>query len=230
MAVTVLYTSDETETKSDLPGRLSALRSRAEQGERLSATYETRRTAQLDTTDGRLEAINEQHSDIELQPEDIELFRDFAVHDLGPEEGMRRPLRFTEAALQKLGSDFTEGRTMNLHHDGERQVGATFGASLERSAEVRGVEATWLAVDWFAPTLDASNQRLQDIRDMQTGVIRHTSIEFAGGQWTEQSLGASGSRPYFEIDVGDPESFRDELEAEGIARVGLGAVRGAGAS
>ena len=230
MAVTVLYTRTETEPEPGLPKRLSALRSRAEQGERLSATYETRRTAELSATDGRLALINEQHSDIELQPDDVEVFRDYAVHDLGPSEGMRRPLRFTEAALQKLGSDFEEGRTMNLHHDGERQVGATFGASLKRGQEVRGVTATWLTVDWFAPTLNATNQRLQDIRDMQTGVIRHTSIEFAGGQWTERSLGANEDRPYFEIDVGDPDSFRDQLEAEGIARVGLGAVRGAGAS
>jgi len=214
---------------SDLPKELQSLRSRAQSGGQLSVTYKTRRTTTLDTTDDRLAVINEHHSNIELQPGDVELFRDYAVHNLGPGEGMRKPLQFTEAALRKLGSDFQEGRTMNVHHNGERQVGTTFGATVERNTEMRGVEATWLAVDWYAPTLDASDKRLQDIRDMQTGVLRYTSIEFAGGEWNEQSLSAS-ERPFFEIDVTDDGHFHDRLEAEGIARVGLGAVRGAGSS
>jgi hypothetical protein len=227
MSSTLLYMSEEEDT-GRLPSELQTLRSRAQQGERLSANYETRRTESLDATDSRLETINERHSDIELQPDDVELFRDYAVHDLGPTEGMRRPLRFTLGALQKLATDFGRGRTMNVHHNGERQVGTTFGAEVLRSQEVRGVEASWLAVDWYAPTLDASEQRMQDIRDMQTGVLRYTSIEFSGGNWEERQLN-SDSEFYFEIDT-TGGAFREELEAEGIARVGLGAVRGAGSS
>jgi hypothetical protein len=70
---------------------------------------------------------------------------------------------------------------------------------------------------------------MQDITDAQTGVLRYTSIEFAGGDWTEESMETpDGKDFYFLIDTSDGESFRDQLEAEGIARVALGAVRGAG--
>lgn len=223
--------SPDNTTDQHVPQELQTLRSRAQSGERVPAHFETRRTASLDATDGRLETINTQHSDIELQPEDVEVFRDFAVHDLGPRDGMRRPLQFTTGALQKLAQDFQAGRTMNVHHNGERQVGTTFGAEVLRREEVRGVEANWLAVDWYAPTVDASEQRLQDIADMQTGVLRYTSIEFAGGDWQESELEMDGETQFFfRIDTNGTSTFRDRLEAEGIARVGLGAVRGAGAS
>lgn len=212
-------------------GELQTLRSRAADGDVLSARYRTRETVTLEPTDSRLEQINDAHSDITLQTDDVEIFRDFAVHDRGPAEGMRRPLQFTQAALQKLGSDFQRGRTMNVHHNGERQVGTTFGAELLENKEVRGVTATWLAVDWYAPTLHASEQRMQDITDMQTGVLRYTSIEFAGGDWQEQQMEMpdGNSEFFFLVDAADENgAFRGQLEAEGIARVALGAVRGAG--
>lgn len=228
---TTLLKSTETDTRPqrELPDRLQKLRSRHEGGGVVQARFRHRETRTLDASDSRLEAINQNHSDITLQPEDVEIFRDYAVHDLGPQSGMRLPIRFTLAALQKLGEDFRLGRTMNVHHNGERQVGATFGMSIERETEVRGVTANWLAVDWYAPTVEASEQRMQDITDMQTGVLRYTSIEFAGGERSEERMETGEGQSYFfEIDTKDEGGFRDELEAEGIARVALGAVRGAG--
>lgn len=227
---TVITQRTKSKGTPRVPKRLQKLRSQAEQGQRIPAQYKTRRTASLDATDSRLEAINTDHSDRDLQPEDVELFRDYAVHTLGPQEGMRRPLQFTEGALRKLAQDFQQGRTMNVHHNGERQVGTTFGATVERDMEVRGVKATWLAVDWYAPTLNASEQRMQDITDMQTGVLRYTSIEFAGGKWEEQQMDTGEGGFYFKVDTNGDGAFRERLEAEGIARVGLGAVRGAGSS
>ena len=227
MAVTVLSTSGPD--PPPLPERLQHLRSQRQEGSVLTARFEHRQTRALDASDSRLETINAQHSDMTLQPEDVEIFRDYAVHTLGPQQGMRRPLSFTLAALQKLGDDFKQGRMMNVHHNGQRQVGTTFGATLERDTEVRGVTADWLAVDWYAPTVNASEQRMQDITDMQTGVLRYTSIEFGGGDWTEKTMETpDGKDFYFEIDTNDGGSFRDQLEAEGMARVALGAVRGAG--
>lgn len=222
-----IITKKTSDPNGAVPTELRTLRSRAQSGERVSAQFQSRQTTNLDTTESRLETINRLHSDRELGADDVEIFRDYAVHDLGPQEGMRRPLQFTTGALQKLASDFQQGRTMNVHHNGERQVGATFGATIERNMEVRGVEANWLAVDFYTPTLNASEQRMQDITDLQTGVLRYTSIEFAGGNWEERQL---NDQFFFEVDANGEDAFAERLEAEGIARVSLGAVRGAGSS
>lgn len=213
-----------------IPNELQALRSQAQSGEKLSADFKSRRTERLDVTGSRLERINGRHSDIDLDEDDVVMFRDYAVHNLPPQEGMRRPLQFTTDALRKFREDYRQGRTMNLHHDGERQVGSTFDAELRTDEEIRGVKADWLVVDWYAPTLNASEQRLQDITDMQSGVLRYTSIEFAGGSWEEQTAESESKGGFYYLIDDNPSGGPDRLYTDGIARVALGAVKGAGSS
>lgn len=227
-SITVHKSAPDPEPEREPPEELQSLRSRAQEGERLSMQFQSRRTESLQATTDRLETINTQHSDRELAEDDVVIFRDFAVHNLGPQTGMRRPLKFTMGALEKFADDFRQGRTMNVHHNGERQVGTTFGAQIERNATVRGIEANWLTIDWYAPTVNASEQRLQDITDMETGVLRYTSIEFAGGDWEEETMEAPSGDDWFFLVDDNAGAGRERLEAEGIARVALGAVRGAG--
>lgn len=183
---------------------------------------------ELDATDEDLQAINE-HSEVELTEEDVVIFRDWAAHDEFPEVGMRRPLAFTEDALNKFAEDFRQGRTFNLHHETRRQVGSTFDAEVSRQT-VNGVSANWLSVKWYAVTKNATDQRMQDITDLSTGVLKHTSIEVRGGNWNLREMGAEDDeeRTYYEISDNPDDTGTERLEAEGAARVHLGAVRGAG--
>lgn len=183
---------------------------------------------ELEVGGSDLQTINENHSEIELSEEDLVLFRDWVAHDEVPDVGMRRPLAFTEDALNKLAQDFRKGRTFNLHHQTRRQVGSTFDAEVSRNS-VGGIEANWLSVKWYAVTKNATRQRKQDITDMSTGVLPYTSMEVRGGKWEMKEMDVEDEEmSYFEISDNPEEPGTERLEAEGIARVHLGAVRGAG--
>lgn len=177
-------------------------------GQRVTATADDLRT------------INERHSQIELTAEDIVVFQDYAANDVRT----RRPLRFTKEYLEAIVASYEEGRTTLLHHRETYPIGATFAARVEK-ATVRGVEANWLVVRHYAVTRDASPERLQHIQDMQTGVLRYTSIEARGGNWQWQEVeGPNGTEYYYEVDASD------DAEGGELSRVYLGAMYGAGDS
>lgn len=216
--LTVITTSVET------PDKQEKLRAEAPDRAVFSATVE-----EMDTTEDDLEVINRDHSDVELSEEDVVIFRDFVAHDEVPQVGMRRPLAFTEDALNKFAEDYRKGRTFNLHHQTRRHLGSTFDAEVTNE-EVGGVDANWLSVRWYAVTKEASEQRMQDIMDATTGVLRYTSMEVRGGEWSRKEMNEEDEdddRIFYQISD-NPDSGTDRLEAEGIARVHLGAVRGAG--
>jgi hypothetical protein len=203
------------------------LRAAAESMRPADLVVERSRTEQLDASPSDVEAINERHPGLDLAADEIVMFRDYAV-STGP---MRRRLRFTRDALERFRTLSEEGRPYVLHHDPERYVGSTLRASVE-TADVRGVEADWLVVDWYAITRDASEQRRQDLIDVQTG-LQYTSIRFTGGDWESQELETEdGSEFIMIVDDNAPEDGQtaiDRLDMMHISRVELGAVKGAGA-
>lgn len=180
----------------------------------------------IEATDSDLRIINDRHSSVELSRDDVVVFRDFAVND----RLAKKPVKFTHAALERFGNLFTEGRTVLLHHDDAHPVGTTFGAELVER-EVRGVEATWLAVKWYGVTADASPERLQDLRDAQTGVLRHSSIRPLNGEWTFKEMEAPDGEStisFFLIDDNPDAPPSERLDVVELSRVHLGAVDGAG--
>jgi hypothetical protein len=203
------------------------LRAAAESMRPADLIVERSRTEQLDATDSDVDAINARHPGLDLGADEIVMFRDYAV-STGP---MRRRLRFTRDAIDRFQSLAEEGRPYCLHHDPERYVGSTLRASVE-TEDVRGVEADWLVVDWYAITRDASEQRRQDLMDCQTG-LQYTSIRFTGGDWESQELETEdGSEFIMIVDDNPPEGGQtaiDRLDMMHISRVELGAVKGAGA-
>ena len=173
---------------------------------------------QLSASSSDLRIINQRHSSEELQAEDVEIFERYVAND----QLMRRPLRFTKAALERFAESFREGRTVLLDHDERRPIGHTFAADVVK-ARVRGISANWLRVKFYAVTKGASEQRLQDIQDVKTGVRKYDSIEARGGKWTYMEEKISGETVgFYEVDDAP------DLEAGELSIVYLGAVKGAG--
>ena len=193
------------------------------EGESLAPTFAARGEA-AEVTQEDLDIINERHSGQQLEASDIEVFQRYSAND----KRMRRPLRFTSRALRKLAEEFTEGRTVLVNHDNDRWLGRTFAARVEE-ATVRGITANWLAVRFYVVTEGASEQRMQDIQDVRTGVMGYDSPTVAGGAWEFQEVeGPDGETDYFyEIDS-DPDG--DPLEAWELSMVYIGAGRGAGSN
>lgn len=207
---------------------ITDLRAAAESMRAVDLAVAPGRVVDLQATDVDLAAINERHPGLDLGADDIEMFRDFAV-STGPMRGHR--LRFTRSALERFQALAAEGRPYNLHHDPQRYVGTTLRAQIVER-QVRGVDAAWLAVDWYAITRDASEQRRQDLMDVRTG-LQYTSIRFMGGDWELQELeGPDGPEFFMLIDDNprdDAQLAFDRLDMSHISRVELGAVKGAGA-
>lgn len=175
-----------------------------------------------------LQLINERHSSVELTEDDIIVFQDYAVSD----RVANKPIRFTEAALERLAESYTSGRTVLFHHNDEYPVGTTFAAEVAEET-VRGVEAKWLKTRWYAVTKNASEQRLQDIQDAQTGVMRYASVGIFGGQWEHVETDAEDgehSVRYFLIDDNPGAPRTERLDGREMSRVYLGAMEGAGDS
>lgn len=225
----------EEEDSAQAPVRLldgsadiTDLRAAAENMRAVDLAVAPGRVVDLQASDADLAAINERHPGLNLGASDIQMFRDFAV-STGPMRGHR--LRFTRSALERFQALAAEGRPYNLHHDPQRYVGTTLRAQIVER-QVRGVDAAWLAVDWYAITRDASEQRRQDLMDVRTG-LQYTSIRFMGGDWELQELeGPDGPEFFMLIDDNprdDAQLAFDRLDMSHISRVELGAVKGAGA-
>lgn len=166
--------------------------------------------------------INERHSEEELTAEDIAVFERYSANDVP----MRRPLKFTRRALDKLAADYEEGRTVLLDHHDHRPVGRTFAADVVEET-VRGVRGHWLRVRFYAVTKGASEERLQAITDIRTGIRTYDSIGFVGGTWDFRELDAGGRTvSFFEIDD-DPEA-ETRIEGWELSMVHIGAAYGAG--
>lgn len=210
--------------RQERPGTLTNLRHAAARLDPVDCAVAQGRVVDLEATEADLNAINERHPGLDLGTEDVLMFRDFAA-STGPMRGHR--LRFTERAVQRFADLASNGRPYVLHHDSQRFVGSTLrGETVER--RIRGIDATWLAVDWYAITRDASEQRKQDLMDIRTG-LQYTSIRFTGGDWTMMD---EADQPFMLVDDnppdGDQQAF-DRLDMPHISRVELGAVKGAGA-
>lgn len=183
-----------------------------------------------------LELIN-RHSHVTLDASNVVVVVDYAANDAL----MRRPLRFTKRALQKMAADFNEGRAYMLDHNtgdsffgsSSDPIGFTFTADVVEET-VRGLKANWLRVRSYMPTVDASPERLQKIADVRTGVRRFCSVTVAHGEarYVEPPKDAATGDDFafFELDDNpDAPPFR-RLEGYELSRVYLGAVRAAGDS
>lgn len=201
------------------------------QGESLAATFQGQGKAAT-VTEQDLRIINERHSGDELTADDIRVFERYSANDVL----MRRPLRFTKAALEKLAADAEQGRTVLIQHDTQRYFGRVFAGTVEE-ATVRGVTANWLVTRLYAVTKGASEARLQDISDVAHGIIGFDSVTVAGGDWTfvevEGPEDADGNRSHhyhYEVDDNEGAPRPERLELRELSMVHLGAVDGAGSN
>lgn len=217
MGSITLHKSAPEPPQQEIPGAI--LRA---QGNTVDCAVQRSRVTDLDVTDDQLRAINERNA-LDLEASEVLMFRDY-VASTGPMRG--RSLRFTPAAITRFAQLAGEGRPFVLHHDSNRYVGSTLSGSVEQTT-VAGVEATWLAVDWYAVTRDASAQRRQDLIDIRTG-LQYTSIRFQGGAWSAGDPDEYEGSQVMVIDDNPEVGATDRLEMPHISRVELGAVVGAG--
>jgi hypothetical protein len=177
-------------------------------------------TLKSEVKESDVETIN-RHSRVKLQNDEIDVFDEFAAHD---GHAMRVPLKFTRKALKRFAESFVEGRTVLFNHDPSKPIGRTFDASV-RKQTVRGVEAGWLSVRWYAPNGELTADRQQILNDIKTGVLTYDSIEVTGGEWT---LVEDDERNTFYFEIEDNEKSYPRLDAGELSKVYLGAVIGAG--
>ena len=169
-----------------------------------------------------LAVINDLHSGQALDAADVVVLQDYALSDARIDYP---PIRFTGAALAKLAAHAEEGRTVCFNHDTDQVIGATFAAHVE-GATVRGIEATWLRLRWYAVLTDqTSAERRQRVQDCRTGVLRYGSVGISGGSWDFVEVeGPNGFEYFYLIDDSDDLRLRE------YSRCYLGAAHGAGDS
>ena len=215
--------ADDTTSDSEAPSDLRAA------ADRDSIDLGTRqgRVTELDATEQDVRVINERF-DLNLSLDEVMMFRDFAA-STGPMREKR--LRFTRGALQRFADLMGRGRPYVLHHNPDRYVGSTLRAEVVEDTEVRGVEADWLAVDWFAIRRNATEQRQQDLMDVRTG-LQYTSIRFSGGdrEMMAEEVGDEEVRFLLIDDNPSGADQHDRLDVMHVSRVELGAIKGAGAT
>lgn len=202
---------------SEVPGAL--LRAK---GKAVDCAVQRSRVTDLEVTDAQLQAINERHG-LDLEADEVLMFRDY-VASTGPMRG--RALRFTDDAIERFAELANEGRPFVMHHMANRYVGSTLSATVEETT-VDGVQATWLAVNWYAVTRDASEQRRQDLMDIRTG-LQYTSIRFHGGAWSSGDPDDFDGSQVMVVDDNPDAPASERLDMPHISRVELGAVVGAG--
>lgn len=227
--VTQLRGVDYSDGQLVFDGRLYAevdadLIVRHAKGERLAVRYQGQ-GKKAEVTDADLAEINANHSSVTLKKEDIVVFERYSANDAP----MRSPLKFTRRALEKFAQDFTQGRGVHLNHEDNRGFARTFAAKVEE-ATLRGIKANWLVIRSFAVTKEATPERLQLIRDVETGLLGYDSVTFMAGQCTFQEIDSGEDGPsmyFFEIDDNPDEHPR--LEAIEVSVLStLGNVYGAG--
>lgn len=164
-----------------------------------------------------LRVINRLHSGLELTEDDVVVFQDYA---LSTERMNDRPIRISRAALDALAEQYAAGRSVLLDHQWDRPIGSTFAADVVEET-VRGVQAEWLRIRWFAVlTDDTSPDRRQLVQDCRTGALRFGSCGLYGGEWV-----------FAELEGGDFEYVvqpAEDLHGREYSRVYYGANTGAG--
>lgn len=177
-------------------------------------------------TEGDLKEIN-RHASETLALDDVRVFERYSANDV---HQRNKPLRFTQRALLKMSKDFEAGRGVHLDHDSSKGFGRTIGSAVEK-ATVRGVEAHWLKLRFFAVTKNATPERLQLIQDVASGVLGYDSPSILGGAWEykEEEAPDGSLITFFEVD--DDPAVHPRLEAIEISVLSvLGNQYGTGSS
>ena len=181
------------------------------------------RSTRLSAGPDVMDRIN-RNSDVDLSADDVAVFEDFAAND----QRMDRNLRLTRGALDRFAKHGREGRSVLLNHDDEKPIGHTVAGRTE-DAKVRGQSGRWLVLQWYAVKKGASEQRRQRIRDVETGVIRYSSIGAEGGDWTTTTKELESGESVSFAEIRPEQSPTDQsLQLRELSRVHLGAVHGAG--
>lgn len=170
-------------------------------------------------------AVINQHASETLTMDDVRVFERYVANDAP----MRSPLKFTRRALVKFAEDFVQGRGVHLDHLNSKGFGRTFAADVVE-ATVRGIEANWLRLRFYAVTKNATAERLQLLQDVASGVLSYDSITFMAGRWTFHEV-SEGEQEIFFFEVDDDDAAHPRLEATEVSVLSvLGNVYGAGSS
>ncbi|MEO1077563.1 MAG: hypothetical protein AAFX41_16610 [Bacteroidota bacterium] len=180
----------------------------------------------IQASDDDLALINERHSGLALSVDDVVVFQDYALHN---RRLTHRSLQFTRGALDALAARARDGRSVIRDHRWRDLIGSVFDADVVE-ATVRGVEAAWLRLRWYAVlTDDTSPERRSLIQDCRTGVLRFGSVGVMGGSWEFQEIETEDGWDYwYLIDDDGADGQPGSLDLQEYSRTVMGAAQGAG--